>query len=42
MQNLNFKCPLAHSTVDAKKSNHFKLYSVHNGSMYGASRVENM
>ena len=28
--------------ADAKKSNDSKLYSVHNGSIYGASRIENM
>ena len=41
MQNVNFKDPLAPFAADAKKSNDSKLYSVHNGSIYGASRIEN-
>ena len=42
MQNVKFICILALSAVDAKKeSNHSKLYSIHNGSIYTASRTVN-
>ena len=41
MQNVKFRGPLPLFAVDAKKSNNSKLYSVHNGSIYGASRIEN-
>ena len=41
MQNVKFRCALALSIADAKKSNHSKLYSIHNGSIYGASRIGN-
>ena len=42
MQNMKFRDPLALFATDAKKSNDSKLYSVHSGSIYGASRIENM
>ena len=42
MQNVKFRCVVALFATDEKKSNHFKLYSVHNGSIYGASRIINM
>ena len=41
MQNVKFRGPLALFVTNAKKSNDSKLYSVHNGSIYGASRIEN-
>ena len=41
MQNVKFRCAPALSTADAKKLNHSKLYSFHNGSIYGASRRRN-
>ena len=34
MRNVKFRCVLALYAADAKKkSNHFKLYSIHNGSI---------
>ena len=42
MQNVKFRGPFALFAVDAKKSNDSKLYNVHNGSIYSASRIENM
>ena len=46
MRNLDAKCEvqglLALFAANAKKSNNSKLYSVHNGSIYDASRIENM
>ena len=39
---MNFRGPLAFFAANAKKSNDSKLYNVHNGSIYGASRIENM
>ena len=41
MQNVKFRGPLALLQLMQKKSNDSKLYSVHNGSIYGASRIEN-
>ena len=41
MQNVKFRCPLALFGADEKKSNDSKFYSVHSGSVYGASRIEN-
>ena len=41
MQNVKFRCVLALSGADAKKSNHSKFYSIHNGSIYGALRTRN-
>ena len=38
MRNVKFKCEPALYAADAKKSNHFELYSIHNGSIYGALR----
>ena len=31
MRNVKFRCALALSLANAKKSNHSKLYNVHNG-----------
>ena len=42
MQNIKFRGPLALFAGDAKKSNDSMLYSVYNGSIYSASRIENM
>ena len=43
MQNVKFKGPLALFAADEKKkSNNSKVYSVHNGSICGASKIENM
>ena len=42
MQNVKFRDPLALFAANAKKSNNSKLYSVHSGSIYNASRIENM
>ena len=41
MQNVKFRCALALSLADVKKSNHSKLYSVYNGLIHGASRIVN-
>ena len=41
MQNVKFRGPFALFVVDAKKPNDSKFYSVHNGSIYGAFRIEN-
>ena len=42
MQNEKFRGRLVLFAADVKKSNDSKLYIVHNGSMYNASRIENM
>ena len=41
MQNVKFSGPPTLFAIDAKKSNDSKFYSVHNGSIYGAFRIEN-
>ena len=41
MQNVKFRCVLALFAIDETKSNYSKLYTVHNGSIYGASRTGN-
>ena len=42
MQNVKFRGLLALFAANAKESNYSKLYNVQNGSIYGASRIENM
>ena len=42
MQNVKFKCAFVFFAIDAKKSNHSKLYSIHNGKIYNASKIVNM
>ena len=42
MQIVKFRSLLALFASDAKKSKDAKLYNVHSGSIYGASRIENM
>ena len=40
MQDVKFRCAPALFVADAKKK-HYELCSVHNGSIYGASRIGN-
>ena len=43
MRNVKFRCVFTFSIADAKKIlNHSKFYIVYNGSIYNASRIENM
>ena len=42
MQNVKFKGQLALVAADAKKSNDSKLCSIYSGSIYDASRIENI